>query len=176
MNIDSSLISELKNKQYREAYVSSQIGINLPFQIRALRNERGLSQGELAGLAKMAQPRISEIEKPGERRLSLETLQRVASALDVGLQVRFVSFGELVDWAEGFDLDNFRVPSFGDELAALAGSSSISTSPTGATPLEEEGPAADTCREAGPEAFDPSRMPCVAQPETRPAGTAQLSR
>jgi len=45
------------------------------------------------------------------------------------------------------------------------------------TPLEEDGPAGDDGREAsGSEVFDPCTMPCVARPETRPAGTAQLSR
>jgi transcriptional regulator with XRE-family HTH domain len=173
MNIDSSLTNELRSKQYREAYVASQIKINLPFQIRALRKERGLSQVGLAALAKMAQPRISEIEKPDARSLNLETLQRVASGLDVGFQARFVSFGELVDWAEGFDPDLFHIPSFGDELAVIGRASSVPA----AIPLEEGGPAGDDGREAaGSEVFDPDMMPCVARPETQPAGTAPLCR
>ena len=119
MNINSSLTNELRSKKYRDAYVASQIRMALPFQIRALRKERGLSQGDLAVLTGMAQPRISEIEKPGERRLNIETLLRVASGLDVGLQIRFVPFSEIVDSSERFDPDNFHVPSFDDELAKL---------------------------------------------------------
>jgi transcriptional regulator with XRE-family HTH domain len=178
VNINSSLMNELRNKRYREGYVGSQIGVNLPFQIRALRKERGLRQGELATLAKMAQPRISEIEKPGGRSLNLETLQRVAAGLDVGLQVRFIPFGELVDWAEAFDPDNFHVRSFIDEVAALgAAASSTSVLEPTTIPLEEDGPAGDDGREAsGSEVFDPRMMPCVARPETRQAGTVELSR
>jgi transcriptional regulator with XRE-family HTH domain len=119
VNIDSSLTKELRNKEYRDAYVASQIRINLSFQIRALRKARGLSQGELAALAGMAQPRISEIEKPGERGMNIETLLRVASALEVGVQIRFVSFGDLVEWAEGFEPDSFQVPGFEAEIAGL---------------------------------------------------------
>ncbi len=178
MNTNSTLMNELKNKQYREAYVASQIGMNLPFQIRALRKERGLSQGELAALAEMAQPRISEIEKPGERSLNLKTLLRVASGLDVGLQVRFLQFGELVDWSEGFDPDNFHVRSFADEVAALGGALfDVSTSEAQAIPLEEEGPAGDESREAaGPDIFDTTIMPGAALPGTQKVGTVQLSR
>lgn len=173
MNINSSLTNHLKNKEYREAYVASQIKINIPFQIRALRKQRGLSQGDLAALAKMAQPRISEMEKPGARSLNLETLQRVASALDVGFQVRFVPFGELVDWAEGFDPDHFDIPSFSEELAATGGASSIPVP----IPLEEDGPAGDDGREAaGSEVFDPSAMPRVARPGTQQTGTDQSYR
>ena len=170
MNINSLLMKELRSKPYRDAYIAGQIEMNLPFQIRALRKERDLSQGDLAGLAQMAQPRVSEIEKPGARNLNLETLKRIASGLDVGLEVRFVSFSELVDWAEHFNPEHFHVPSFGEELAALKQSRRDETS------LEEEGPAGDNSREAGPEIFDPGIIPCVALPDTQPAGTAQLSR
>ena len=70
MNIKSSLVNELKQKAYRDAYAAAQIKIMLPFHIRALRMQRGWSQAELARRAGMAQPRIAEIEKPGARRLN----------------------------------------------------------------------------------------------------------
>jgi transcriptional regulator with XRE-family HTH domain len=116
VNIHSSLVAELKDKRYRDGYVASQITFGLPLQIRALRAERDWTQGELADAAGMTQPRIAEIEKPGKRRLNLETLLRIASAYDVGLEVRFVPFGKLVGDSEGFSPDSFRVPSFDDEL------------------------------------------------------------
>jgi len=116
VNINSSLIAELKDKQYRDAYVASQIRISLPLQIRALRKSRDWTQPELAEHAGMAQPRISEIEKPGERRLNIETLLRLASAFDVALQVNFVPFSEFIDFNEDLDLDNFAIESFAREL------------------------------------------------------------
>jgi hypothetical protein len=51
--------------------------------------------------------------------MNIETLLRVASALEVGVQIRFVSFGDLVEWAEGFEPDSFHVPSFEAEIAGL---------------------------------------------------------
>jgi len=123
------LIAEMKEKEYRDGYVAAQISLGLPTKIRALRMERKWTQGELAGRAKMAQPRISEIETPGERKLNLDTLQRIASAFDVGLEVDFVPFGELISRSEGFDPDSFSVQSFEPELAAATDRQLIAESP-----------------------------------------------
>ena len=112
----SRLLSELSNKAYRDAYVGSQIRIGLPFQVKALRTARGWSQGELALQAGMAQPRISEIERPGERSMNIDTLLRLASAFDCGLEVRFCPFSQLVRDSESFDPANFEVPTFQQEL------------------------------------------------------------
>lgn len=116
VNTNSPLLKEMDSKEYRDAYVASQINIGIPFQIRALRMSRGWNQEMLAKHAGMAQPRISEIEKPGERRLSIETLLRIAAAFDVALQVRFTTFSELVDWSESFDPENFELDSFKEEI------------------------------------------------------------
>ena len=91
--------------------------MTLPLQIRELRKRREWTQPQLAEKAGMGQPRISELEKPGERRLTIEALLRLASAFDIGLQVRFVPFGELIDWSEGLDIDTFDVQAFEVELA-----------------------------------------------------------
>lgn len=112
----SYLLSELNDKTYRDSYVAAQIRIGLPFQVKALRTARNWSQGELAERAHMAQPRISEIEKPGERSLNLDTLLRLASAFDCALSVNFVPFSELVMSSESFDPGTFDVPTFQQEL------------------------------------------------------------
>jgi len=109
--------ANLKNKAYRDAFVASQISVGLPFQIRALREQRGWKQSFLAGKADMLQPRISAMESPGASKFNLETLRRLASAFDVALVVRFAPFGELLDWSEHFSPDTFRLPSFEDDPA-----------------------------------------------------------
>ena len=116
MNIHSSLIAELRDKKYRDAYVASQIHIGLPFQVRALRQSRDLRQEDLAELAGMSQPRIAEIEKPGKRKFNIDTLLRIASALDVGLEVHFVPISTIIDHRESFDPDSFEIPTFEEEL------------------------------------------------------------
>jgi transcriptional regulator with XRE-family HTH domain len=116
MNLMSSLVDELRNREYRSAFVTSQIETGIPFQIRAIRKNRGMTQPELARSAGMSQPRISEVETPGARRLSLDTLLRIAEALDIALQVKFVTFGELVRQTESMNLDKLNVESFTSEV------------------------------------------------------------
>ena len=115
MSTRARKIARLRNKEYRDAFVASQIGIGLPFQIRALREQREWKQSELAEKAGMLQPRISAVETPGGAKFTLETLRRIASAFDVALLVKFVPFSELVDQSEDFNPDTFRVPGFGDD-------------------------------------------------------------
>lgn len=124
LNTTSPLVAELQDKGYRESYVASQIRIGLPFQIRALRLSRGWTQDQLAEATGMAQPRICEIEKPGQRKLNLETLLRLAAGLDVGLLVAFVPFGELIDRLEAFDPETVDVPAFDEEVKASSAAAS----------------------------------------------------
>lgn len=51
-------------------------------KIRTLRKSKGLTQYELGGLAGMLQPFIAEVES-GERNISLETLDKLLTALDI---------------------------------------------------------------------------------------------
>ena len=118
-NTKRQKIARLKNKQYRDAFVASQISVGLPFQIRALREQRGWKQSHLAEKAGMLQPRISAMESPGGVKFNLETLRRLASAFDVGLAVRFVPFSDLVGWSERFSPDDFKIPSFSEEMSEV---------------------------------------------------------
>jgi transcriptional regulator with XRE-family HTH domain len=120
VNTKSSLVEQLRGKEYRDAFVASQIRIGLPMQCRALREGRALTQPQLAEAAGMSQPRISEIERPGERKLNIDTLLRLASAFDVALQVRFVPFSKFVDDEDSIDLDNFYVNPFDQDVAHIS--------------------------------------------------------
>jgi transcriptional regulator with XRE-family HTH domain len=93
-----SLIEQLKDKEYRDAFVSAHINVGIPFQIRALRDKAPWTQKELAENAGMKQSWISKIENPGYSGFSLKTLLKLASVFDVGLVVRFVPISELVEW------------------------------------------------------------------------------
>jgi len=103
---------QLKDPEYRKAFVASQVNIGIPFQIRALLKSRGWTQEKLAEKTGMRQPRISGMMSPGKTRPNIETLRRLAEAFDCGLMVRFVSFGDLVKWNNSFDPESFDVPDF----------------------------------------------------------------
>ena len=106
---------KLRDKAYRDGYTESQLSVEVPFQIRAIRKARGWTQAQLAERSGIPQARISHIEQAGRDPLSLRTLYRLAAAFDVGLQVQFVPFSELVRREAAFDPETFRVPSFTED-------------------------------------------------------------
>lgn len=111
------LIARLKNKEYRDAFVSEHIATGIPFQIRALREqeERKWSQQELGKRAGMLQERISVLEDPDYGKFTIVTLKKLASAFDIGIVVRFVPISELVEWDLNLSSESLKVLSFKDE-------------------------------------------------------------
>jgi transcriptional regulator with XRE-family HTH domain len=109
------LIQRLKDKQHREAFVSAQIDIGIPFQIRALREQRNETQAALSSRTGLAQAWISTLENINYKGFSLKTLKKVASIFDVGLVIRFVPISQLVEWELNLSNGSLLVPSFNDE-------------------------------------------------------------
>jgi transcriptional regulator with XRE-family HTH domain len=112
----SKTVAKLRDPEYRKAFVSSQINIGIPFQIRGLLHSRGWKQEDLVKRTGMLQPRISALLRPGKVRPNIETLRRIAEAFDCGLEVRFVPFGDLVRWSERFNPEHFNIPTFDEEI------------------------------------------------------------
>lgn len=110
------LINKLKDKEYRDAFVSALITNGIPFQIKVLREQRIWTQKELGELADMAQESISRLEDPNYGKLNLNTLKRLAAAFDVGLMVRFVPFSDLVAWDINLSNESLKVASFTEEV------------------------------------------------------------
>lgn len=119
----NKLISKLKNKEYRDAFLAELITTGIPFQIRALREQRNLTQKQLGDQADMAQESISRLEDPNYGKLNLKTLKRLASVFDVGLVVRFVPFSELVSWEINLSSESLGALSFEQESYFQARSS-----------------------------------------------------
>jgi transcriptional regulator with XRE-family HTH domain len=74
--------------EYRAAYAQARRDLRLGMRVRELREAAGLSQSELARRTGTRQPNIARLEAGGGIP-KLETLQRVADALDMELQVSF---------------------------------------------------------------------------------------
>jgi len=108
----NKLIEQLKNKEYRDAFVSEHIDTGIPFQIRALRKKIPWTQKELAEHAGMLQERISVAENPNYSRFNIKTLKKIASAFDVALIIRFVPFSELVKWEYDLSPEKLEAVSF----------------------------------------------------------------
>lgn len=119
MTTISKIAEKLRDAAYRKAFVSSQINVGIPFQIRALLKARGWTQEQLGERTDMLQPRVSGLMTPGKTRPNIETLRRIAEAFDCGLLVRFAPFSDLARWSENFDPESFNVPSFADDVGFI---------------------------------------------------------
>jgi transcriptional regulator with XRE-family HTH domain len=110
------LVEELKEKEFRDAYAAEQVKTGIPFQIRALRNQREWNQERLAKEARTSQAAISRIEDPNYGKLSLQTLFKLASAFDVALLVKFVPFSRLLPEMDDASQVGLSASKFSDDL------------------------------------------------------------
>ena len=124
-NAPKSIWEKLRIKEYRDSYVASHVRRWVSRQIRVLREqpERNWKQGELALRLGKPQSVVSRLEDPSYGNMTINTLLEVASALDVALIVKFVSFSrfkyELSDLRE----DSMNVKSFNNESKSVSFSS-----------------------------------------------------
>ena len=107
-------IEKLKNREYRDSFVSSSVDVGVAFQIRVLRKQRKYTQKKMAKMLSTQQERISFLENPSNSP-SLSTLKRIANAFDVGLIVRFVPMGELLEWQLNLSSNSLDVTSFEED-------------------------------------------------------------
>jgi transcriptional regulator with XRE-family HTH domain len=104
----NNLLQELRDRQYRETYAEQHVNSLLATQISTIREQRGLTQAELAAAIRKQQPAISRIENVNYARWNIETLRRVASALGCWLNVRLESWGHLVEDANTYTVESLR--------------------------------------------------------------------
>lgn len=114
---DTPLAKELSDSEIREHTVESQIKIGIPFQLRAMRVQRGWTQEALADKLGTTQNTVSRLENPKTGKPTIKTLLRIAQAFDVGLLVRFVPFGFYGEVIEAMDSTHVEVPSYEEELS-----------------------------------------------------------
>lgn len=109
------LISELRDREYRETYAEQHVNSMLAAQISTIREQRGLTQAKLAEAIHKQQPAISRIENVNYARWNVGTLRQVANALGCWLNIRFESWGHLVDEADSYTAESLRLNLIGDD-------------------------------------------------------------
>jgi predicted XRE-type DNA-binding protein len=109
--------TEFRDAEYRRSYAESQLDATVATQIKLIREQRRLTQQQLAKLAGMKQSRISAMEDVDYSSWSLNTLKRLAAALDCALDVRFVPFSAVMRWSQDVSVARLSVPSFVEERA-----------------------------------------------------------
>ena len=120
VNKREQIWQSLSDYDYRHQFVKEEINVGIAFQIRSLRNRQNLTQGNLASLMGVKQPLVSAWENPNYGKYTLGTLEDLAKAFDVGLFVRFVPFGSLVNWTADLKPDDIAPSNFSEEQSRKA--------------------------------------------------------
>ena len=96
----------LAKEEARYVYADTVTNTFVSAQIKALREDRDLSQEELAELVGTKQSGISRLEKADYSAWKIETLRKLAKAFGVRLRIRFREFGTLIEEVGGFKEKN----------------------------------------------------------------------
>jgi len=84
------LQEELKNPDFKKAFDEEEIYASLAIQTAKIRQEKRLTQGELAKRLHTTQQTVSRLENLHNKSYSLGTLIKLARALNKRLKVEFV--------------------------------------------------------------------------------------
>lgn len=115
-DVSQRLATEFPDPEYRHSYTGDFLNTCVAAQIKALREQRGWTQAQLAERAQMKQSRISAMEDVNYSSWSIRTLARLAEAFDVALAVCFKSFSARIEDIERFSSSELLVPPYLDDL------------------------------------------------------------
>ena len=80
---------KMKNQDFKKAWHELDAEFVILEEIIKAREKSGLTQEELANKIGTKQPALSRLERGGFRRANIETLKKIAEALDHKLVVKF---------------------------------------------------------------------------------------
>lgn len=123
-------------KEMRHALMATYINVVVVLQIRAMREQRGWSQGDLARELGKAQSQVSQWEKiPWDNWPTLTSLQEIAAVFDVALEVRFRPWTQAISEflgeyeSAGLSSKSLAVASWEEEYSKLAAEFSSAAAP-----------------------------------------------
>ena len=109
------LRKDLSNEDNRYAYADAMTNAYVSAQIKALKEDRNLNQGQLADLIGTQQSGVSRLLRPDYSAWNVETLRKLARAFGVRLRISFEEFGTLLDDVSGFNRKNLLPQKFEDD-------------------------------------------------------------
>ncbi len=113
------LLEHLESKEFRDALVHADLANRILFQMKAMLEDRGWTQEKLAAKAGTAQPVISKYLK-GYENFSINTLEKLASALDVSFTAGFEPFSDLAERHLNVDWASLAIPDYPNDAALRA--------------------------------------------------------
>jgi len=96
-DIENALRTELRDPEYSEGYAESFLNAYVATQIKVIREQRKMTQAELASAIGTTQAGISRIENVNYSSWSTRTLVKLARVFGVRLKISFEPFGTLPD-------------------------------------------------------------------------------
>jgi transcriptional regulator with XRE-family HTH domain len=149
---------KFEKKEYRDAYMASRVRTSIALQIRALREQRRLSQTDFANRLGKPQSVLSRLESTEYGRVTVQTLLDIASSLDVALVVMFCSyrdfFNQMSDisdhalFAESFSAKQLEPATDASVQESLRASPQVSLSGVLLSQVNKSSPNQLSCREA----------------------------
>lgn len=106
------------SKEYRHAFVEESIRTRITAQIKALRDAERWDYRQFAEKINKKVSWTYRLEDPNAPPPTIPTLLQVAAAFDIGLDVRFRSFSELLADVTTLGPQSFGVPAFEQEMKA----------------------------------------------------------
>ena len=89
VDFDDLLKEKLKNPEFKKHYDYYGKQLEIAYQILQLRKKKHISQAQLAKKIGTKQSNIARIES-GQQNFSVETLEKIAGALDCNLKIMFL--------------------------------------------------------------------------------------
>ena len=106
------LPDEWQEADYRRATVDATVSNLVAWQVRVNREERGMTQAELASAMGTQQSAISRLEDTEGGDVMVSTLLKAAHAFDCALLVRFVSYDSFASLTSDVRPDRLYAPPF----------------------------------------------------------------
>ena len=124
----------LADEEFRYGYAESYLNSYVAAQIKTLREQRDMTQEDLAERMGSKQAGISRLENVNYSAWKTDTLRRIARALGVRLRISFETFGSLLDEVETFSQDSLQ------RVEPTADPKLLNPVDSGTTELHDEGP------------------------------------
>lgn len=119
MSSTTSFWDELRDPEFAHAFFDEFLNTKIATQINVIREQRQLTQKELAARATMAQERICLLENVNYSSWSVNTLRRIAKALGVRLNVSFEPFSAGIKEVQNFKRPALECKSLAEEIEEL---------------------------------------------------------
>jgi transcriptional regulator with XRE-family HTH domain len=104
-----------RDEEYRQAFIEESIRMRVTAQIKALRDSKQMDYRRFAEALNKKVAWAYRLEDPNEPPPTIPSLLQVAATFDVGLDVRFRAFSEILDDVSTLTPASFVVPSFREE-------------------------------------------------------------